>query len=57
VATLETLAGYFVALFERMQTPAAGAAMKMAFAMTRAELGRAAVKDKQASRAPRRTRG
>jgi prevent-host-death family protein len=56
-ATLETLAGEFDALFERMQTPAAAAAMQKAFAMTPAELGRAAVKDKQASRAPRRTRG
>ena len=56
-ATLDTLAGEFDALFERMQTPAAAAAMQKAFAMTPAELGRAAVKDKQASRAPRRTRG
>lgn len=56
-ATLDTLAGEFDALFERMQTPAAAAAMQKVFAMTPAELGRAAVKDKQASRAPRRTRG
>ena len=56
-ATLDTLAGEFDALFERMQTPAAAAAMQKDVAMTPAELGRAAVKDKQASRAPRRTRG
>lgn len=56
-ATLDTLAEEFDALFERMQTPAAAAAMQKAFAMAPAELGRAAVKDKQATRAPRRTRG
>lgn len=56
-ATLETLAAEFDALFERMQEPAAAAAMQKTFAMTPAELGRAAVKDRQTSRAPRRTRG
>ena len=56
-ATLETLAAEFDALFARMQTPAAAAAMQKAFAMTPAELGQAAVKHRQTSRVPRRTRG
>ena len=56
-ASLETLAAEFDALFERMQEPAAAAAMQRAFAMTPAELGQAAVKDRQTSRVPRRTRG
>ncbi len=44
-ATLNTLSEEFDALFERMQKPGAAAAMQKAFALTPAQLGRAAVKD------------
>ena len=47
--TLNTLSAEFDALFERMQRPGAAAAMQKAFAMTPAELGRAAVKNAAAS--------
>jgi len=43
--TLDTLSDEFDALFERMQEPGAAAAMQKAFALTPAQLGRAAVKD------------
>ena len=43
--TLDTLSEEFDALFERMQKPGAAAAMQKAFALTPAQLGRAAVKD------------
>ncbi len=42
--TLNTLSDEFDALFERMQEPGAAAAMQRAFALTPAQLGRAAVK-------------
>src|SRR5438477_6749094 len=42
--TLNTLSDEFDALFERMQEPGAAEAMQRAFALTPAELGRAAVK-------------
>ena len=43
--TLNTLSDEFDALFERMQKPGTAAAMQKAFALTPAQLGRAAVKD------------
>jgi prevent-host-death family protein len=62
--TLDTLSDEFDALFERMQMPGAAAAMQKAFALTPAQLGRAAVKDAAstvvghaASRGARRARG
>jgi prevent-host-death family protein len=42
--TLNSLADEFDALFERMQAPGVAAAMQKAFALTPAQLGRAAVK-------------
>ena len=62
---LNTLSAEFDALFERMQEPAAAVAMQRAFAMTPAELGRAAVKDvlatakrgRRAVKSARRARG
>lgn len=62
--TLDTLSEEFDALFERMQKPGAAAAMQKAFALTPAQLGRAAVKDaaltaagRSAPRRARRARG
>src|SRR6266567_8215221 len=61
--TLNTLSDEFDALFERMQKPGAAAAMQKAFALTPAELGRAAVKDaalnphRAAAKRVRRARG
>ncbi len=43
--TLNTLSDEFDALFERMQEPGAASAMQKAFALTPAQLGRAAVND------------
>ena len=43
--TLNTLSDEFDALFERMQEPGVAAAMQKAFALTPAQLGRAAVKE------------
>ena len=53
--TLDTLSDEFDALFERMQKPGAAAAMQKAFALTPAELGRAAVKDAALTTARRAT--
>jgi prevent-host-death family protein len=59
--TLDTLSAEFDALFDRMQEPAAAAAMRKAFAMTPTELGRAAVqdhrKDHRTPKAAHRRRG
>jgi antitoxin Phd len=62
--TLNTLSDEFDALFERMQKPGAAAAMQKAFALTPAQLGRAAVKDaalkavgRAAPKGSRRARG
>ncbi len=61
---LNTLSDEFDALFERMQKPGAAAAMQMAFALTPARLGRAAVKhaavaaaSRSAPKSARRARG
>ena len=43
--TLDTLSDEFDALFERMQEPGVAAAMQKAFALTPAQLGRAAIKE------------
>ena len=51
--TLNTLSDEFDALFERMQAPGAAAAMQRAFALTPAQLGRAAVKAAAPPTAPR----
>jgi prevent-host-death family protein len=62
--TLNTLSDEFDALFERMQKPGAAAAMQKAFALTPAQLGRAAVRDaaltvvgRAAPKGTRRARG
>ena len=59
-ATLKSLSDEFDALFERMQSPGAAAAMQKAFALTPAELGRAAVKSavaRASGKGARRARG
>ena len=58
--TLKSLSDEFDALFDRMQTPAAVAGMQKAFAMTPAELGRAAARSgagRASSKGARRARG
>jgi len=57
---LKSLSDEFDALFERMQAPGAVAAMQKAFALTPAELGRAAIKtaaDRASNKGTRRARG
>ena len=49
-AALQTLAAEFDAMYARMQQPGAAEAMQKAFAMTPAELGRAAVTQATGSR-------
>lgn len=55
-ATLKSLSDEFDALFERMQAPGAAEAMQKAFALTPAELGRAAVKSAVARASGKRAR-
>lgn len=59
-ATLKSLSDEFDALFERMQTPGAVAAMQKAFALTPAKLGRAASRSaagRASGKGARRARG
>lgn len=59
-AMLKSLSDEFDALFERMQTPGVVAAMQKAFAMTPAELGRAAARSasgRASGKGTRRARG
>jgi antitoxin Phd len=50
--SLKNLAAEFDAVYQRMQSPGAADAMQKAFAMTPAQLGRAAVLESAASRKP-----
>jgi hypothetical protein len=50
--SLKNLAAEFDAVYQRMQSPGAADAMQKAFAMTPAELGRAAVLESAAARKP-----